>query len=77
VKERVDIENLRNIKKNNKLEKTIALFENKKFENSDTSHGDYREWYLALAYLKTDKRERAKEILTKISKTGNHQNNKH
>jgi hypothetical protein len=57
----------------NKPEKTILLFENKKFEDTSTSLEDYRAWYLALAYLKADKKEQAKEILFKLSKTDNPQ----
>jgi hypothetical protein len=53
----------------NKPEKTIVLFENKKFENSNFQLEDYRLWYLALAYLKADKKEYAKKILKEVSTT--------
>ena len=57
----------------NKPEKTIALFANKKFSNSNAQFEDYRKWYLALAYLKTDKTEQAVEILKGLSITENPQ----
>jgi hypothetical protein len=60
----------------NKPDKTIALFENKKFRGSTNSLEDYRQWYLALAYLKTGNNENAKKILSEISKTKNPQKTK-
>jgi len=57
----------------NKAAKTIALFENKKFTNSDAQLENYRKWYLALAYLKTGKKEQAVEILKGLSITENPQ----
>jgi len=57
----------------NEPEKTIALFENKKFINSNAQLEDYRKWYLALAYLKIDKKEQAVEILKGLSITENPQ----
>ncbi|MDP1815930.1 MAG: hypothetical protein Q8K92_15895 [Leadbetterella sp.] len=57
----------------NRPKKTIALFENKKFTNSNAQFEDYRKWYLALAYLKTDKKEQAVEILKGLSITENPQ----
>ncbi|MCP9749179.1 hypothetical protein [Lacihabitans sp. CS3-21] len=57
----------------NRPKKTIALFENKKFTNSNAQFEDYRKWYLALAYLKTDKKEQAVEIIKGLSITENPQ----
>ncbi len=57
----------------NKPEKTIALFENKNFTNRDAQLEVYRKWYLALAFLKTGKKEQSVEILKGLSITENPQ----
>lgn len=57
----------------NKPEKTISLFENKNFNNSNFPLEDYRKWYLALAYLKTNKRDNSKKILKQLSTSDNPQ----
>jgi hypothetical protein len=57
----------------NKPEKTIALFENEKFNSAKTQLENYRQWYLALAYLKTNKRDSSKQILKQLSITDNPQ----
>ena len=60
----------------NKPEKTIALFENKKFDDNITAMEDYRKWYLALAYLKTNQKEKAIGLFSKICNSANPQKEK-
>jgi hypothetical protein len=56
-----------------KTEKAIVVFNQNTFTDEPIPFETYRKWYLALAYLKIDKKEAAKPLLLELIKTENSQ----